>query len=255
MKPLDCLDVYADAEFYEQEFATRGHEIPFFLQQAELSKGPVLEVACGTGRITLPIARAGIEITGLDVSRPMLDLARRKAEAENLAVTWIEQDCRQINCTQSFALIFSATNAMQHLCDLDSVNAFLTSARHALRSGGTLIIDVFNPNPAKLARSAETRYHHKLITDASGKQICVEATSEYYSAAQILAINLYYLRDGVLAKTKKVNMRCFYPEELLALCHFNGLEITRRYGDYDMGSFTNNSPKQILVCQNTSKTG
>lgn len=124
MKPLDCLDVYADAEFYELEFATRGHEIPFFLQQAELSKGPVLEVACGTGRITLPIARAGIEITGLDVSRPMLDLARRKAEAENLAVTWIEQDCRQINCAQSFALIFSATNAMQHLCDLDSVNAF-----------------------------------------------------------------------------------------------------------------------------------
>src|SRR5579862_1306178 len=144
MKPLDCLDVYADAEFYEQEFATRGHEIPFFLQQAELSKGPVLEVACGTGRITLPIARAGIEITGLDVSRPMLDLARRKAEAENLAVAWIEQDCRQINCAQSFPLIFSATNAMQHLCDLDSVNAFLTSARHALRPSGTLIIDVFN---------------------------------------------------------------------------------------------------------------
>ena len=85
MKPLDCMDIYDDAEFYDQEFANRGHEIPFFLKQAKLAGGPVLEVACGTGRITLPIARAGVEIAGLDISRPMLERARRKAEAEHLA--------------------------------------------------------------------------------------------------------------------------------------------------------------------------
>jgi hypothetical protein len=60
MKPLDGLEIYDDAEFYDLEFAGRGHEIPFFLKHARQAGGPVLEVACGTGRITLPIARAGI---------------------------------------------------------------------------------------------------------------------------------------------------------------------------------------------------
>ena len=73
MKPLDCFDIYEDAEFYDQEFGTRSTETPFLLKQAKLAGGPVLEVACGTGRLTLPLARAGIEITGLDISQPMLD--------------------------------------------------------------------------------------------------------------------------------------------------------------------------------------
>ena len=255
MKPLDCLDIYADAEFYDQEFARRGHEIPFFVKQAQLAKGLVLEVACGTGRITLPIARSGVEITGLDVSRPVLELARRKAEAEQLAVTWLEQDCRHIKADQPFALIFSATNAMQHLHDLDSVNAFLTAAGNALQPRGTLVLDVFNPNPAKLARTTATRYHHKTIVDADGNEIRVEAASEYHSTTQILGFTLFYLHGGDLVRTKKVNMRCFFPEELMTLCRLNGLEVVRRYGDYDENPFIDDSPKQILFCRNAWETG
>jgi 2-polyprenyl-3-methyl-5-hydroxy-6-metoxy-1,4-benzoquinol methylase len=250
MKPLEGLDIYDDAEFYDQEFAQRGHEIPFFLKQSRLAGGPVLEVACGTGRITLPIARNGVAITGVDVSRPMLELARRKAGAERLAVTWLEQDCRQINAGHAFALVFSATNAMQHLQDTDSVNAFLTSAGKALRPGGSLILDVFNPNPAKLVRAATTRYQHKTVTDKDGHELRVEAASEYHSASQILNFTLFYLHGDELVRTKKVKMRCFFPEELMALCRFNGLEVVERFGDYDESPFGNNSPKQILLCRN-----
>jgi ubiquinone/menaquinone biosynthesis C-methylase UbiE len=243
------MDIYADAEFYDQEFANRVLEIAFFQKQARSLGGPVLEVACGTGRITLPIARTGIEITGLDISRPMLERARRKAEAEHLAITWLEQDCRQINADQAFSLIFSATNAMQHLHDLDSINAFLISAKHALRPQGTLILDVFNPDPAKLARTIARRYHHKTILDATGREVRVEATSQYNSATQILGFTLFYVRSGELIRTKNVNMRCFFPEELMTLCRFNRLEIVQRYGDYDETPFNSNSPKQILFCR------
>ena len=160
MKPLDCLGLYEDAGFYDEEFSNRDYDIQFFLRRARLCAGPVLEVACGTGRITLPIARAGLKITGLDVSRSMLEQARDKASAEHLSVTWLEQDCRQIATGNTFSLIFSAANAMQHLHDLDSVNAFLTGAKKSLKPDGTLILDVFNPNPIKLARVRESRYHH-----------------------------------------------------------------------------------------------
>ena len=249
MKPLDCFDIYEDAKFYDLEFAQRDIEIPFYVKQARLAGEPVLEVACGTGRLTLALARAGIEITGLDISRPMLECARRKAAAELLIVNWLERDCREINIERQFALIFSATNAMQHLQDLDSVNAFLTSAKNALRPGGTLILDVFNPVPSKLARTAATRYHHKTITEAEGRELRVEAATQYDSASQILGFTLFYLRDGQLVRTKNVNMRCFFPEELMALCHFNGLEVVQRYGNYDELPFTSNSPKQILLCR------
>lgn len=255
MKPLDCETIYEDAEFYEQEFAQRAHEVPFFLKHAQRAKGPVLEVACGTGRLTLPIARAGVSITGLDVSRPMLELARRKAAAAKLAVTWLEQDCRCIRCSQNFALIFSATNAMQHLQDLDSINGFLSSARDALQPDGALILDVFNPNPSKLARTAVTRYLQKTFLDATGNEIRVEAASEYAAATQVLAFTLTYFRGGERLRTKYVKMRCFFPEELLALCRFNGLEVTGRYGDYDESGFTDNSPKQILFCRKKNVNG
>jgi ubiquinone/menaquinone biosynthesis C-methylase UbiE len=249
MRPLDGMDIYDDAEFYEQEFAHRDHEIQFYLKQARRAGGPVLEVACGTGRLTLPIARAGLDATGLDVSRPMLEIARRKAAAEHLPITWVEQDCRCIALDRRFTLVFSATNAMQHLHDLDSVNGFLTSARMALERNGTLILDVFNPNPAKLARTAATRYLHKTIVTAAGDALRVEAVSEYHPAEQILSFSLFYLRNGKEVRTKRVNMRCFFPEELLAICRFNRLEVLQRHGDYDKTPFANNSPKQILLCR------
>lgn len=64
----------------------------------------------------------------------------------------------------------------------------------------------------------------------------------------MLRFTLDYLRDGVCVRTKKVSMRCFFPEELLALCRLAGLDVAQRYGDYDQSLFTSTSPKQLLFC-------
>ena len=161
----------------------------------------MLEVACGTGRITLPIARDGVDVTGLDVSRPMIELARRKSAAERLNITWIEQDCRAMRFDGNFALVFSATNAMQHLHDLESVCAFLQSARCALAPGGKLILDVFNPDPAKLARTSAARYLHKTITLPGGEDIRVETASQYHADTQV-PLRPFYLTT-ILSVTNK----------------------------------------------------
>jgi hypothetical protein len=127
--------------------------------------------------------------------------------------------------------------------------AFLRSARRALLPDGRLIIDVFNHDPAKLSRSASERYLHKTITAPSGESIRVETASHYRADTQILHFDLFYLIGSSLLRTKSVNMRCFFPEELLVLCQFNGLEVINRYGNYDEGPFISESPKQILVCR------
>jgi SAM-dependent methyltransferase len=250
MRSLDCLDLYEDAEFYDVEFASRELEIPFYRKYAAQARGAVLEVACGTGRLTFPIARDGVDVAGLDVSRPMVERAHAKSAAEGLKVEWFEQDCRNMCLPKTYALIFSATNAMQHLLDVDSVCAFLRSARRALAPGGQLIIDVFHPDFAKLARPVAERYVHKTIKASDGKEIRVEVASEYHAASQVLHFDLFYLQEGEMLRTKHVNMRCFFPEELLALCRWNGLEVVKRFGDYDESEFMEASPKQILICQN-----
>ncbi len=86
-----------------------------------------------------------------------------------------------------------------------------------------------------------------------GQSIRVEAASEYHADTQILHFDLFYLRGEQLVRTKSVNMRCYFPEELLALCRCNGLEIVNRFGGYDGGQFSSSSAKQILICQRTEK--
>ncbi len=185
----------------------------------------------------------------------MLACARQRAEDERLPVEWLEQDCRDIRSERRFALVFSATNAMQHLHDVDSVVAFLASARNVLRPGGTLILDVFNPDMAKLSRLPDSPYHHKSVVDRNGARLDVRATTSYDAAAQVLRFTLDYLRDGVCVRTKKVSIRCFFPEELLALCRLADLDVAQRCGDYDQSLFTSTSPKQLLICLSRTING
>lgn len=249
MTPSDCLGLYSDAAFYDLEFAGRNHELPFYLDAARSAGGPVLEVACGTGRLTLPLAAAGLDICGLDLSPAMLEQARARAQSSGLRVEWLLQDCRKMEVGRKFALIFIATNALQHLLDLESVAAFLQSARRHLKDGGELLLDVFSPNPAKLARPRSHRYLHKEFDGPENQRIQVHAASEYQASSQILRFELTYQSQGRLLRTKHVAMRCFFPEELVALLRWNGFEVSRRYGDYSRSPFTDDSPKQLLFCR------
>jgi len=249
MIELDCQPIYEDADFYDLEFESRTAEIPFFRKMAQGANGPVLEIACGTGRITFPIAHDGVEIVGLDVSPSMLQQARKRSLAEGTSIKWLEQDCRTMRLKQQFALIFSATNAMQHLLDFDSALAFLRSARNALLPEGQLIIDVFNPAMSKLARPASERYRHKAFSDTDGIEIAVAVASDYRADTQILHSDLHYEKNGTLLRTKEVNMRVFFPQEILALCSLSGLEIVERFGDYDESEFHPDFPKHIIVCE------
>src|SRR5258706_1803634 len=186
MKPLDCLPLYEDALFYDEEFRDRKHEIAFYLRHAEASTGPVLEIGCGTGRLTLPIATAGIRIAGVAASAAIIAQAHRKALAANVAVDWYVQDVRVMELNRRFALAFIATNALQHLQDLPSIRAFFSRVGAHLSTDGLLIIDVFNPSIAKLSRSLGAPYSHKTFSLLDGRRVDVEVDSEYHPDAQVL---------------------------------------------------------------------
>jgi SAM-dependent methyltransferase len=245
MKPMVGLEVYDDAALYDQEFATRTKEIPFYVRQARRIGGPVLEVACGTGRLTLPIAAEGIPITGVDVSPAMLARAREKSAD----IDWQLQDARSMELGRRFALVFMATNALQHLHDVDEVLTFLDRARTHLKPDGSLILDVFHPSVEKLARVLGSPRHHKRFSLADGRLIDVTSDSEYLRESQILHFVLTYRHEGKVVHTKDVRLRCFFPNEMIALCRLGGFRVKERFGDYDERPFDDNSPQQILVCE------
>src|ERR1044071_732357 len=186
MMPLDCHVLYEDAELYDQEFCERDVEIPFYHQQAIASGGPVLELACGSGRLTFPIAETGVEIAGVDVSPAMIERARKRSGQKAVSIDWYIQHIRQMRLGRRFQMAFIATNALQHLHDVESVLAFFKCARDHLENDGILIIDVFNPDMTKLTRKMGNPYHHKNFNLFDGRPISVEADSEYLADAQML---------------------------------------------------------------------
>src|ERR1700693_1977082 len=105
-------------------------DLPFYLDLAKRSDGPVLEIACGTGRVLLPIAREGIGIEGVDNSESMLTILRRNLAREprevRERVTVHEGDMRDFRLAQKFALVIIPFRPLQHMYTVQDQVAALT---------------------------------------------------------------------------------------------------------------------------------
>ena len=106
----DNLEEFADPANYDIEDSS-DTGVAFYGNLAQETGGPVLELACGTGRVSIPIARLGFAVTGLDIVPGML--ARARAKSEGLDTRWLEGDARDFNLSETFRLIFLTGNAFQ----------------------------------------------------------------------------------------------------------------------------------------------
>lgn len=139
------------AELYDYVIPYRDRpDIPFFIEEAKRSAGPVLEIGCGTGRVLIPTARAGIEITGMDLSAPMLEVCRRRllAEPEEVQsrVQLVSMDMRNFELPCQFRLVTLPFRPFQHLTTVEDQLSCLASIHRHLLPGGRLILDLFNPS-------------------------------------------------------------------------------------------------------------
>jgi SAM-dependent methyltransferase len=117
--------------------------VAFYIRQARAARGPVLEVACGTGRVTIPVAKAGIRVTGLDLSPHMLAIARSKADG--LPVDFVQGDMTDFRLGRKFRLIFIPFRSFQAMLTPDEQRRCLRSVRRHLAPGGRLILNLFDP--------------------------------------------------------------------------------------------------------------
>jgi SAM-dependent methyltransferase len=138
-------DLYDSVAMYRER-----QDVAFFVEAAQISGGPVLEIGCGTGRVLVPTARAGIDIVGLDLSPHMLDVCRERLRQESAAVQSRVQlviaDMRRFDLGRTFALTTVPFRPFQHLLTVDDQFACLASIHRHLADSGVLILDVFNPS-------------------------------------------------------------------------------------------------------------
>lgn len=248
MKPIDCMHIYRDGRHYDLQF-NHLDDLPFYLHQIEKYGEPVLELACGTGRLTIPIAERGIHITGLDISNPMLFQAKRKASEEGVEIEWVESDCRDFDLRKKFNFIFFPANSIAHLHDLESIEACFSCVKRHLLPNGRFVVDMFNPSLNFLTRDSSKRYPVTEYPDPDGKgNVVVTENNIYDSANQINRIRWYDKIDNQEEAVEELNMRIFYPQELDALLYYNGFTVEAKFGNYNMDTFVSSSKKQLIVC-------
>jgi len=250
MKSIDCKKIYWDGRHYDLINADILDDIPFFIQQAEAIGGPILELAGGTGRIAIPLAEQGFDVTGLDMSPDMLKQARKKTAAKNLSIRWKHADCRNFHFKRRFGLILLPFNSIAHLHDPESIEGCLRCVGRHLSDDGRFIIDIFNPRLEILMRDPSLRYPVVEYDDPDGRgRVTVTENNVYDKACQINRIKWYFKIGNTPEFYVELNMRVFFPQEIDALLTYNGFEIECKLGDYDQSVFTSASPKQIIICK------
>jgi len=141
------------AEFYDALYDNQGQnkDIPFLLNLIGKHGGPVLECACGTGRVMIPIAEAGFEIRGIDMSDEMLAILKKKLsklpKKVRERITHEKKDMVNFDLGEKFRTCLIAFTSLYHLETDGEIRKLLRCVRKHLEKNGVLIIDVFDFNP------------------------------------------------------------------------------------------------------------
>jgi ubiquinone/menaquinone biosynthesis C-methylase UbiE len=250
METKEYQDIYIDGAHWDEMESEKRDDIPFFQKQIEKFGGPVLEIGCGTGRVTIHLAKMNVKITGIDNSKSMLEQARKKASFENLDINFINSDMRYFNIDKRFKTIVSPYNSLSHVYEIEDIHSLLLKVKEHLEPDGVFIFELFNPGLNGLAKSYEKSFSVSEYEDpATGKCVRMEEKTCYDRATQINQMFWYFYSDGKNDRGEKVTQRVFFPQEIDAHLYYNGFEIIHKYGDYDESPFLSESRKQIFICK------
>lgn len=250
----DTFEEFRDPESYDLTCDAVVEEVPLIAGWARSVSGPLLDLACGSGRTAIPLATRGFAVTGVDVMPEMLARGREKATARGVSVAWVEADACAFQLGGRFGLAYMVGNAFQMFWTRDQQEALLARVREHLAPGGLFIFETRNPSPRNLAERWSDDPQARTYTAPDGTRLVVTyEPSRYDPLTQIqhhLAQYHWYFSDGrEAAQPKRIALRYVYPQEIETLLHYNGFEVRARYGSWREEPLTAASTEMIFVCQ------
>jgi SAM-dependent methyltransferase len=243
------------ARLYDDDYGDFADDLDLYEPFAERTGGPILEAMCGTGRVLLPLAQAGHEVVGLDISPAMVELARAKLVAAGLAGHARAEtgDICSVRLPERFALAIVAMNSFMHLPTSEAQHDALRTLHDHLRPDGLLLLDLFNPDPHELIADEGVLVHAKSFMSSTGTEVQKWVLRKTDFANQTHYVEFIYdeigadrlLHRDVLPFT----MRWVYRFELELLLEQAGFAVEGLFGSYDLDDYTSGSDRLIAVAR------
>lgn len=253
-----------DAGLYDSYSTGLDGDESFYVEEAGKADGPVLEIACGTGRIMIPIAESGVSIVGLDRAPAMLEVARRKTAAlpdeTQRRIQIVEGDMRSFSLERRFPLAIIPYRAFLHLMTADDQRRALARIREHLTDRGRLVFNVFDPSIELIAAymrplGGSLSHMGSFSHPKTGRRVMVSGTRRYDPLEQTLEEHRFFEEvddEGrVLSKTTTpVYLRYVHRFEMQHLLELSGYEVEALYGDFRRGPFRHGN-EQVWVARRT----
>lgn len=225
-------------------------DLPFYSRWLEKRKdGSILELCCGTGRLTIPLAGEGYNITGVDNSISMLKQATEKANELNIPIKFIESDIRTLDLPDVYDVIFIPFNSIHHLYTSKDFFDVLLRVKKHLKDDGYFLFDCFNPNIHYIVNSENKENIIAEYSTQDDRKVIIKQTMMYENTTQINRIKWHYFINGKFDSVQNMDMRLFFPQELDTYLNMYGFKIVHKFGGFREEIFENKSEKQIFVCK------
>lgn len=242
---------FDDPAYYDRTYRARADDVAYYAALAKPGLR-VLEYGVGSGRIALPMARAGAQVTGIDHSAPMLGAlrARLREEAADVRarVRLVRGDMRRVALDERFPLVICPFNTALHLYERQDVEAWLAHVRRHLTPGGTLVLDVSVPSPSDLARDPTRAHRTAPFVHPSAGKVKYAEHFDYDQVRQILFVSMVFEPIGKPPSASfatPLAHRQFFPREMEALLHYNGFDVVTVHGDFHGGPLDADSDVMI----------
>ena len=249
---IDKLSPYAAPEIYDLMFGGLDFDLPFWLKVGREAGGPVLDLACGTGRVLLPLLEAGVDADGVDLYRPMLAFARRKAAARGFKPRLVAADMGAFTIPRRYARVISAFNAFAHAGTTDAQLATVRRARKHLLPGGAFVIHMSYPGPKYWAEPDGVPVQEiEVRRPDTGRRVQMwdSRYKDIIGQCQGSEIEIRELDDaGKVAKASsfRTTQRCVYRYELELLFRLAGFTRWEFFGGFG-GETLDHEDQQMIA--------